>query len=548
MKNVLNMNAQGGRGTISLNPINPNSNENGAIVTGGSILSLSECNQFYGGVLSASDQTIPGSKTFADTANFDTSINLASDAYITQNNQLLIHSTPYSNANFYAGNQCGNLSNSGFGNLGIGGFHSLQNVTSGQDNTCVGTRSGQFITSADRNTLIGFESGLHLSTENNNLFIDNKGVTGDNNCIKIGENAIHTSCYLQGITGATGTDEMVCVEPSTGKLGKRAILTVGAIGSTPNSSGATISSQVLTLQPASDSFAGVVTNGTQTIAGAKTLSDNLTCSKSIYLPTPAANGDGAIYTAGNRLIQEWNTSNLFVGRAGNLNTNTTCVGVGLNALANANGVYFSTAVGVDACAAATSGAHTLTALGRSALIANTTGIQNIAIGYNAASAITTTSGNIHIGNVGVLGDTAVIKIGTSQTSCAIAGISGRTSSSGIATYINASGVLGTTTSSARFKQDIKSVDKSFSDKIYQMEVVEFSYKDDKDHRKQFGMTAEQVNDIMPEIVVHEDDDPTKAVYAIQYHLLTPLIIKELQEQKKRIDQLETQIQSLLKGK
>ena len=321
-------------------------------------------------------------------------------------------------------------------------------------------------------------------------------------------------------------------------------VTLAAIGASPNANGASLSGQVLTIQPASASFGGIVTNGTQTIAGAKTLSDNLTCSKSIYLPAPNVSGDGAIYTGGNRLIQEWSTSNLFVGRAGNLNTNSTCVGIGLNALANIDGAYFCTAVGVDACAAATTGAHTLTAVGRSALIANTTGIQNIAVGYNAGSAITTTSGNIFIGNTGVLGDAATIKIGTSQTSCSIAGISGRTSSSGIATYINASGVLGTTTSSARFKHDIAAVNKSISSKLHEMRVVEFKYNDDKEDRLQYGMLAEEMNEVMPEIVVHEEDDNTKPVYAIQYHLLIPLLVAEVQEQKKLINSLTAQVNKL----
>jgi hypothetical protein len=54
------------------------------------------------------------------------------------------------------------------------------------------------------------------------------------------------------------------------------VTTVANIGASPNAAGATISGSTLTLQPASASFGGVVTTGTQTFAGAKTMTDILT--------------------------------------------------------------------------------------------------------------------------------------------------------------------------------------------------------------------------------------------------------------------------------
>jgi hypothetical protein len=48
------------------------------------------------------------------------------------------------------------------------------------------------------------------------------------------------------------------------------VLSLSAIGATPNANAATITGTVLNLQPASSSFGGVVTTGTQTFAGVKT--------------------------------------------------------------------------------------------------------------------------------------------------------------------------------------------------------------------------------------------------------------------------------------
>lgn len=88
-------------------------NANGMTLTGNT-LNLEPADQYYGGVVSIDDQYFAGEKYFLNTARFQTSINLGSDAYITQNDQLLLHTTPYANANLYAGNQSGNLSNTGF--------------------------------------------------------------------------------------------------------------------------------------------------------------------------------------------------------------------------------------------------------------------------------------------------------------------------------------------------------------------------------------------------------------------------------------------------
>src|SRR5262249_8994013 len=136
-----------------------------------------------------------------------------------------------------------------------------------------------------------------------------------------------------------------------------------------------------------------------------------------------------------------------------------------------------------------------TAVGLGALQNNTTGSGNIALGLNAGFNLTTGSNNIDIGNNGVAGDVAKIRIGTRPThkNTFIAGIFGVTVPTGVAVLVDNSGHLGTTTSSARFKEAIKPMDTA-SEAILALKPVTFRYKHDLDPDgiPQFGLVAEEV--------------------------------------------------------
>ena len=70
-----------------------------------------------------------------------------------------------------------------------------------------------------------------------------------------------------------------------GSVSNGSSTTVGAINSTSDPKGATITAGELKLAPADASNGGIVTTGTQTIAGAKTFSDGLTVINKPFLPT-----------------------------------------------------------------------------------------------------------------------------------------------------------------------------------------------------------------------------------------------------------------------
>src|SRR5262249_22428108 len=147
-----------------------------------------------------------------------------------------------------------------------------------------------------------------------------------------------------------------------------------------------------------------------------------------------------------------------------------------------------------------------TAAGYQALSSNT-GNNNIAIGSSAGSALTTGSNNIDIGAPGVAGEANAIRIGKSatQTKTFIAGISGKTVANGVGVLINSSGQLGTVQSSASFKDDIKSMDKA-SEAILALKPVTFRYKKelDPDGVPQFGLVAEQVEKVNPDLVARDE--------------------------------------------
>src|SRR5204863_9678467 len=123
-----------------------------------------------------------------------------------------------------------------------------------------------------------------------------------------------------------------------------------------------------------------------------------------------------------------------------------------------------------------------TANGWGALVHNTTGSSNIALGFNAGTNLSTGSNNVEIGNVGVAGDTNMIRIGKqgTQTGTFVAGIFGATAASGVGVIVNSKGQLGTVLSSERFKEAIRPMEK-VSEAILSLQPVTFRYKQELDH-------------------------------------------------------------------
>ena len=223
-----------------------------------------------------------------------------------------------------------------------------------------------------------------------------------------------------------------------------------------------------------------------------------------------------------------------------------------NTASGADALFFNTdgsdntANGVSALLVNTSGARN-TAVGRNALF-NSTGNKNIGIGYNAGSALSSGNNNIYIGNQGAGVESQTIRIGTAQAQTFMAGIAG------VPISLNVNGAtmaVDTTTgqlgiavqfSSARYKQDIVSMGTS-SEKVLDLRPVTFAYKDDARAITHYGLIAEEVATVYPDLVTRTASGD---VQAVKYQELIPMLLNELQRQRQASQKESAEVATLRK--
>jgi hypothetical protein len=247
------------------------------------------------------------------------------------------------------------------------------------------------------------------------------------------------------------------------------------------------------------------------------------------------------------------------------------VGVGYGALASSTGDY-NTAAGWDALhvngagvANAAFGYVSLfknttgdynTAFGPWTLYSNTSGGSNVAVGeqagyyissgssntavgVNAGYSLTTGSYNIDIGAqvAGSASDSGVIRIGNSnQTSAYLAGVYGvTTGTTGVEVYVDASGQLGTKSSSIRYKEDVRDMDDA-SGGLFRLRPVTYRYKQpyaDGSKPIDYGLIAEEVAEVYPDMV---SKNASGQIETVQYSKLTPMLLNEVQKQHQLLEQ------------
>jgi hypothetical protein len=214
---------------------------------------------------------------------------------------------------------------------------------------------------------------------------------------------------------------------------------------------------------------------------------------------------------------------LFANTTGANNTASGSYALEYNTTGN-----YNTASGNDALYANTSGSGN-EASGHAALFSNTTGSYNVAVGYAAGYDQTTGSNNIYISHRGVAGESGVTRIGTpdTQTKAYVAGISG-TQVTGSAVYVTSSGQLGVLASSERYKTAIEPMGEH-TKKLEQLRPVSFHLKADPDGAVQYGLIAEEVDRVYPELVIRDDKGK---IQGVRYDELAPMLLNELQNQQK----------------
>jgi hypothetical protein len=178
-----------------------------------------------------------------------------------------------------------------------------------------------------------------------------------------------------------------------------------------------------------------------------------------------------------------------------------------------------------------------TAIGFNALPNNTTGITNTAVGFNAGFGITTADNVIVIGT-NVAGQNV-------DHSCFIGEVFGATSSNGTQVFINSDGRLGTITSSRRFKQTIEPMDNA-SEVLFLLKPIRFRYKKqiDPTETSQFGLVAEDVEKVNPDLVVRDKEGKP---YSVRYDQVNAMLLNEFLKEHRKNEEQEKTIVELKSG-
>jgi hypothetical protein len=223
-----------------------------------------------------------------------------------------------------------------------------------------------------------------------------------------------------------------------------------------------------------------------------------------------------------------------------LSSNTTGFGntaTGYGALqANTTG-FGNAAHGNDALASNAIGGRN-TALGEEAL-RGSTGNKNIGIGYKAGVRLTSGNNNIYVDNLGESNESQTIRLGDTQGRTFIAGII-TANVAGTTVEIDGNGQLGIKNSSARYKRDIETM-ASRSEGLLKLRPVTFVYKDDASAAPRYGLIAEEVATVYPELVTRT---ATGEVQTVKYHELIPMLLNELQRQRQSLERQEREMDEL----
>ena len=279
-----------------------------------------------------------------------------------------------------------------------------------------------------------------------------------------------------------------------------------------------------------DALINNTTGNFNTAIGASALGSNTTGFDNTAIGTSAlpSNTPGSFNTAIGNSVLLHNTTGRLNTAIGNsaLNSNT----IGLENTATGNQALLNNATG-----------NNNTANGSVALGSITTGNANIAIGDHAGAILHTGSNNIYIGNRGANVESNTIRIGVqgTQTTTSIAGISGATVAAGVGVIIDPNGRLGTVVSSARYKEAVQPMDKA-SEAIHALKPVTFRYKHelDPDGIAQFGLVAEQVEKVNPDLVAR--DGQGKA-YTVRYEAVNAMLLNEFLKEYRKVEALEATV-------
>ena len=481
----------------------------------------------------------PGAKLeVAGNLLVDGNINLSGTILSGSNGSPLIQDN---GSSFGAGYGALMSNTSGFGNAAVGD-NAMQSNMDGRFNTALGqnallsNKSGSLNTAIGASALAGNTASFNTAVGGNALLNNSTG--GFNTAV--GAQALDQNISGQNNT-AVGAQALL---QSTG--GDNTAVGAQALQNNTSFANTAVGSQTLSLNTSG--------NG-NTALGASALGSNVTGTNNTAL------GAGA-------LAYSTSISNTAVGSGALSNQNNTAgynTAVGWNALSSVTSGASNTAVGQYAGSTMTVGSAN-TAIGGLALLSNQTGNSNTAIGGTALNQLTSGNNNVAIGqsaggslhtgsnNIYISSDTysgeanesGVTRIGDlangTATSTFIAGIYGFQTGNmnDSAVMISANGRLGTIHSSRRYKEDIQDMADA-SSRLMKLRPVTFRYRtafDDGSKPLQYGLIAEEVDEVYPDLVARSGDGQIETV---KYQVLPSMLLNELQKQNAQITSLTEQV-------
>ncbi len=524
----------GGGGAVALGGATTLSNVGVLSVTGNSDITANSVNGAVTLGDTATSADVPSAIVKRDaTGNFstatitlDNNLNLptttATAGIIYSGNTTLLHTFGPASASFYAGLGAGNLTNTGSFNTGIG-FLVLAAGTSGFSDTAVGANALQNNADGIANTAIGSAAlekntngGYNVAIGDTALF---QNTSGSYN-VAIGEQALFNNTTGQEST-AVGNSALTA---NTSGTANTAVGSAALFENTTGFHNTAVGLSALEFN---------VNGDDNTAVGAGAIGNNIIGSGNSALGEDALDS----LTNGNN-----NTAAGFLA-LGSVTSGNGNVGVGAGACPALSTGSDNVGVGLGVLPALSIGSGNV-AIGQNASPNISSGTGNIAIGANAGGSIVTGNNNIEIGNPGVQDESGVIRIGTTgtHTKAVFNGIFGTTVGSPATVVVNANGLLGTVSSSRRFKQNIQNMANA-SDVLLALHPVTFQYKPDldPDGTPQFGLIAEDVEKVDPDLVLR---DNKHQIYTVRYEAVNAMLLNEFLKQHETVQAQKSEIEDL----
>src|SRR5437588_876261 len=182
-----------------------------------------------------------------------------------------------------------------------------------------------------------------------------------------------------------------------------------------------------------------------------------------------------------------------------------------------------------------------TAVGDDALDSNVDGSNNVAIGDEAGTGLGPSVNNCIAINVPGAGPFA-----TFDNTCFIGSIFDQpVSDPGTqeAVFVDTNNVVGIFASSRRFKHDIQPMDKA-SEAILALKPVTFKYNADKNGRTQYGLIAEEVATVNPDLVVQHKDGE---ISTVRYEQVNAMLTNEFLKEHKKVQNVDVTVAQQQKG-